>query len=93
MNVFKLLFLVLVGIPLLKTVVFKFSLGLTLMLLLLTLSIHYGLSLTLGMLIFLYVFVTVTILGGLFYTFDRTKDSSFQNKNWLWTTTYVRAFC
>lgn len=93
MNVLKLLLLLLVGIPLLKAVVFKLILGLTSIFFLLTLSTHYGVPLIFGLCSIFYLFLTVVIVGGIFYAFERPKDSSIFNKNLIWMATYIRLCC
>ena len=96
MNILKLLLFVLVGLPVLKAVIFKAVLLLCSMLLLWTFCINYGVSWTLGLCICFYVNLSVTLLSVVFYILHRSKERRFFNVgSWLWTTstTYVRIFC
>ena len=96
MNILKLLLFVLVGLPVLKALIFKVVLLLSSLLLLWTFCMNYGVSWTLGVCICFYVYLSVTLLSVVFYIFDKKKKSRFVNVgSWLWTasTTYVRIFC
>ena len=94
MSILKLLLFVLVGLPVLKAVIFKVILLLSSLLLLWTFRRNYDVSWTLGVCICFYAYLSVTLLSVVFYIFNRNKESRFV-KSWLWTasTTYVRIFC